>query len=105
MEMVRDLRLPIDPSRLVESLKHSDPDIVRRSLEVLNTLGHVIPRDVLLRHLTFDTDVFVLREVLRALERVPGDDLIDRIRVYASHDDPGVASPAVVWLKRVAGYK
>ncbi len=105
LEMVRDLRLPVAAEPLVECLKRTDADVVRRALEVLNTMGHPIARPVLLQHLSFDSDVSVLREVLRALERVPDEDLIDRIRVYASHDDPGVASLAVVWLKRVAGYK
>lgn len=105
LEMIRDLRLPISPTALEACCRLPDLDVARRALEILNTVGHKVSRDVAVDHLRFDSDPSLLREVLSALEPHQDPSLIDRMRVYASHDDPGVASLAVVWLKRVAGYK
>lgn len=105
LDLIRDLRLPARQSSLEKLLERPDPEIVRRVLETMNTLGYVAPLQLLLPHLRYDNAAVVLREVLRMLEHHDARELVERLRIYASHDDGGVASLAVLWLKRVAGYK
>ena len=105
LDLLRDLRLPARQASLEALLDRGEPELVRRTLETMNTLGYVAPLEKLLPHLRYESDPVVLREVLRMLEHHHATELVERIRIYASHDDAGVASLAVLWLKRVAGYK
>ncbi len=105
LELLRDLRLPVLPEALTPLLRHEDPEVVRRTLETMTLLGQVAPRDALLNLLRMDQDDPILRETLRMLGSYPDEELVGKVRSYASHPDAGVASLAVIWLKDVAGYK
>jgi ATP/ADP translocase/HEAT repeat protein len=105
LELLRDMKLNTRPETLSALLERPNTDVVRRTLETMNTLGMVASLEALLPQLRFDNDPVVLREVLRMFEHYPNPDLLPRVRYYASHEDAGVASLAVIWLKKVAGYK
>jgi len=105
LDLIRDLRLAMDGEALEHLVRHEDSEVVRRVLETMTLLGQKAPREDLLRMLRPDEEPVVLREALRMMELYPDDDLISVIRPYARHEDAGVASLAIVWLKKVAGYK
>jgi ATP/ADP translocase/HEAT repeat protein len=105
LELLRDMKMSVKTETLCKLLERPNTEVVRRTLETMNTLSIVAPLDLLLPQLHFDNDPVVLREVLRMLEHDPDPELLPRIRYYATHHDAGVASLAVIWLKKVAGYK
>ncbi|MCO4763025.1 MAG: cyclic nucleotide-binding domain-containing protein [Myxococcales bacterium] len=105
LDLLRDLRIPLKAKRLTPLLANDHPDVVRRTLETMTRLNVQPPKETLLNLLRLDQDDGVLREVLRMLDAVDDDGLVPRVRSYAGHPDPGVASLAIIWLKRVAGYK
>ena len=105
LDLIRDLRLPMEGAALSHLVRHDSSDVVRRTLETMTLLGQKAPREDLLRMLRHDEEPVVLREVLRMMELYTDSDLVSIIRPYARHEDAGVASLAIVWLKKVAGYK
>ncbi len=105
LDLIRDLRLAMDADSLAHLVRHEDSDVVGRVLETMTLLGQKAPREELLRMIRPGEEPVVLREVLRMLELYPDEDLISVVRPYARHEDAGVAALAIVWLKKVAGYK
>jgi|GEM_PF-1350900 len=106
LEIIRDLKVPMDAQTLERLVTHTDHQVAQRALETMNMLGQAPARDALLELLRHENPAALLREVLRVLEASHTEtDLIDRVGPFVQHHDPGVASLAVIWMKKVAGYK
>ena len=105
LELLRELKLPIETQELLVHLDSTNSDVVSKTLATMNLLQRSPPKEVLMTLLHYEQDPRVLREVLRMLKAYPHTDLLGKVRTYATHDDAGVASLAMIWLKEVAGFK
>lgn len=103
LEMIKEMALPVDAGDLLPIARMADPELARRSLEVMNDLGLTPERSALLGVLSLDKPPGVLREGLRLLGRYPDLGLAPLVTTFVSHPDPGVARLAVVWLKNMGG--
>jgi ATP/ADP translocase len=106
LEIIRDLKVPIDAATLETLIQHSDSQVAQRALETMNMLEQVPSQKALVAHLRHESPAVLLREVLRMLDQHhPDPDLIARVGPFVQHRDPGVASLALIWMKKVAGHK
>ncbi len=104
LDMIRDMQLPVQIEDLLPVARSQEPELARRALELMNDLGLRPDAGLLLSLLQRDRAPGVLREGLRMLAHFPNPDLVPLISTYVTHDDPGVARMAVVWLHQVGGH-
>lgn len=106
LEIVHDLKIPLDAETLGKMVHHSDRQVVRRALETMNRLGIAADKPSLKKLINHGSEVALLREALRMLSSYEDDpDLLEHVAPFVHHRDPGVASLAVIFMKRVGGYK
>lgn len=106
LEIVRDLKVPMDAETLEKLVAHDDQNVAQRALETMNMLDLAPGKAVLTGLLRHESPAVLLREILRMLEQHHLDtDLIQQVAPFVQHRDAGVASLAVIWMKKVAGYK
>ncbi len=103
LEMVRELRLPVDVNDLLAAARNGDTEVARRALEVMSELGMKPERQLLLGLLTKDKAAPVLREGLRLLAHYPDKGLIPLVSPFMHHDDLAVARLAVMWMRSAGG--
>ncbi len=103
LEMVREMRLPVDVNDLMPAARNVNPEVARRALEVMSELGMKPERPMLLGLLTRDKPAPVLREGLRLLAHYPDKGLIPLVSPFVHHDDLAVARLAVMWMRSAGG--
>jgi HEAT repeat protein len=99
LKIARDSRLPLTIADLDPAARHTDPEVARLGLELLNDLGLTPSRDLLESLLATDPAPPVLREVLRLLLRVKDPSLAPKITPLVQNSDAGVARLALMWMK------
>lgn len=101
IDMIQEMKLPIDANDLLPIANKADPDLARAALEAMNNMGLKPDRALLLALLTQDKPPALLREVLRLLGQYPDEALMPLVAQFVHHSDLGVARLAVVWTKQV----
>ncbi len=103
LDIIRESKLPMQVNDLLPIARSNDPDLARRSLELMNELGLRPERALLLGLLQKDRPAAVLRESLRLLDNYPDTGLLPLVTTFVHHADLGVARLAVIWVQRVGG--
>jgi len=103
LDIVRESKLPVAVADLLPVARSADPDLARRSLELMNELALRPDREFLVEMLTQERPAAVLREVLRLLDAWPDAALLPSVSPFIHHADLGVARLAVIWTQRVGG--
>ncbi len=103
LDIIRDSKLPVEVADLLPAAKHTDPDVARRALELMNEVGLLPSESALLDLLQRDRPPAVLREVLRLLQNYPNAKHIGPVSHMVDHPDLGVARLATMWLHKTGG--
>lgn len=105
LEIVADLKLTLGQGELTPLLQHEDPEVVRRVLATMNDTGQLLEPALIAQVLERHDAPRLLREALRMMAGHQDVAHLEIVRPFARHNDAGVASLAVRWLKKVGGYK
>ena len=102
LDVLLDLRSPLEVADLQGVLRHKDPGVVLRGLRLLRRLELAAPLDAVRGLLEPGTSPALLREVLQLLPWEAPSATVQRAAALGDHPDPTVAFLAKRWLRRRA---
>jgi len=101
LDVVREIKVGVRPELLESLVRRPEGEVTLRALATIQATGMQPSRALLESLLDPDRPPEVLREVLKLLSPHQEESLVDRIRPFTTHSDPGVASIAYLWTSRM----